>query len=490
MIAMTMGTATGPAKLQAVTDLVNKLSDDLERISLLPKDRNDALEELKIYGRDPNYADPIFTTDGITMLLRYAFQNNSSETARAALRVIANAMLLKPETRQMFVSQGYPTQACDHLGADHWDNEFLLSRILFLSTYGTNVDLIGLIENHQLAEHIINNLERHVKILSDKQKQVLEPMEDMALGETLKLMFNVTHFCKTKVSAFTPAVCYIISLLWKQDISEGKPLEPPFGPLVNSLLNLDLQADESQLALYPKEDPNKVTSRIVELLDRGIRAYGGNDLETIVTPVISLLSKLYETAPQDVRQRLCECLLPTAEDRQAVLGQGESLPSKLLKNSTNPTAPALRDAISHLLFDLSDKDASKFVDNVGYGFASGFLFQNNVPIPESMSASLEKSDASGIQKPVNPITGQFLNTEKFANEPEMTDEEKEREAERLFVLFERFVRPATTVCVQRYIDDLSRLKKTGVIRVQNPVEKAAQEGRFEELSDDYVEELD
>lgn len=50
---------------------------------------------------------------------------------------------------------------------------------------------------------------------------------------------------------------------------------------------------------------------------------------------------------------------------------------------------------------------------------------------------------------------------------EMTDEEKEREAERLFVLFER-------------------LKKTGVIDVENPVAKAMRENpeRFQELDSD------
>jgi hypothetical protein len=47
----------------------------------------------------------------------------------------------------------------------------------------------------------------------------------------------------------------------------------------------------------------------------------------------------------------------------------------------------------------------------------------------------------------------------------MTQEEKEREAERLFVLFER-------------------LKATGVMDVVNPVEQAYRSGRIQELSDD------
>ncbi|OAA34088.1 Guanine nucleotide exchange factor, Ric8 [Metarhizium rileyi] len=405
------------------------------------------------------------------MLLRYSFQNTSDDISRAALRVMANAMLLKPETRQMFVDQGYPVTACDRLKTENWDDEFLLSRVLFLCTYDTNIDLPLLVENHELAERIVNNLERHVKFQLTKQKEKVNSMEEMALGETLKLLFNVTHFSKSHVSSFALAVSHIVPLFWKHDISESKPLDAPFGPLVNSLLNLDLQTELSQLALYPRDEPHKLTSRLVDLLNKGIRAYSDNDLETVVTPVVSLLGKLYENAPQSVQQTMRECLLPTADDRQGVLGRSDSLSSHLLKNTTNPTCPALRDAISHLLFDLSDKDASKFVENVGYGFASGFLFQNNVPIPASAAATFNKGDGLGTQKPVNPITGQFLDMEKFADAPEMTDEEKEREAERLFVLFER-------------------LKKTGIVNIQNPVEMAVQEGRFEELSDDCVEELD
>lgn len=38
---------------------------------------------------------------------------------------------------------------------------------------------------------------------------------------------------------------------------------------------------------------------------------------------------------------------------------------------------------------------------------------------------------------VNPVTGQIREMEPDAPEEEMTEEEKEREAERLFILFER-----------------------------------------------------
>ena len=373
------------------------------------------------------------------MLLKYAFHNSSQETSQAALRVLANSMLLKAETRQMFVDQGYAPAACDALQVHNWDNEFLISRIIFLTTYGTSVKLPSLIKENKLAEGINATLGRHAELLQKNTVTPVPPMEGMALTETLKLVFNITHYCKDLAGVFSPAIPHIITLLWRQDIPEKDPLDPPFGPIVNSLLNLDLKAEESKAALFPKDDTTMVCSRLIELLDKSMKVYSDNKLDSMVTPLVSILAKAYEVAPEAARERMRRDLLPTADDRKAVLGKGQTLAARLLKNSTNPMSPSFRVAISHLLFDMSDNDASKFVENVGYGFASGFLFQNNVPIPASAQHAFSSQDAAGADKPVNPITGQFLDKEKHPEEKPMTQEEKEREAERLFVLFERFV---------------------------------------------------
>jgi hypothetical protein len=345
-------------------------------------------------------------------------------------------MLLKPETRRMLVDQGFATKACEGLKTDNWDNEFLHSRILLLSTYGTKEHLLDLITEHHLAENITENLDRHAKLAATKPRQP-QPMEDMALAEILKLLFNVTHFCKDEASRFSAAVPHIAALLWKQDVPASNPLDSPFGPLVNALINLDLSTAANQAAIYPSSEPDKVAARLISLLDIAMATYSDDELEVTVTPLISTMLKVSEHAPSPVRQYIGSQLLPTAEDRTSVLGKGKTLSARLLKNSTNPIAPALRDAISHLLFEISDKDASKFVENVGYGIASGFLFQNNVPMPASASTTFDASDSTGAQRLVNPITGQFIDQEKFTELPPMTEDEKLREAERLFVLFER-----------------------------------------------------
>ena len=96
-----------------------------------------------------------------------------------------------------------------------------------------------------------------------------------------------------------------------------------------------------------------------------------------------------------------------------------------------------------MLFELSDQDAATFVRNVGYGFASGFLLTHHLPVPRIGSvASSEGGDRGAMVtsvdgQEINPVTGQRRDMEPVDHRPAMTDEEKEREAERLFVLFER-----------------------------------------------------
>ena len=161
-------------------------------------------------------------------------------------------------------------------------------------------------------------------------------------------------------------------------------------------------------------------------------------------------------------------LLPSNAERAQPLGTSDSLPSHLLRLTISPLAPNLRESISCLLFELSDQDATTFVRNVGYGYAAGFLMTHNLSVPDNALTSGGSAEDPGARvtsvdgQEINPVTGQRRDMEPENHMPEMTDEEKEREAERLFVLFER-------------------LKATGVMNVVNPVEQAQREGRFEEI---------
>lgn len=352
------------------------------------------------------------------------------------------------------------------------EDEFLISRIIFLTTYGTKANLPDLIDQHHLADAILRNLARHVDVWSSKHNSIhgsiskmrarQDPMTDLALTETAKLLFNVTHFCRQHVDTFTPAIASIVTLICQHDIPQPEPLNPPLGSLVNALLTLNLSSEQGAAALFPKVKPAVPTERLIRLLDLALNIYSDKELDTAVLPLVTALRKIYELAPVDtVRPVMHAKLLPTVKDRKKVLGKGNSVASLILRHTTNAMAPEFSKAVSHMLFELSDKDAAKFVQNVGYGFASGFLFQNNVPIPEGVQESFQVATGAegGRGRAVNAITGQFIDEEAAADLPEMTDEEKEREAERLFVLFDRYGYSCHLVTIQLMNANLSKITK-------------------------------
>ncbi len=121
-------------------------------------------------------------------------------------------------------------------------------------------------------------------------------------------------------------------------------------------------------------------------------------------------------------------------ERSLPLGCGQSLGSRLLDTSNKASAIVLRECILLLFFDVSNRNANKFILNVGYGHASGFLASHKI---QFMPESLPNVTTTGLE--INPVTGQSWTAEKesAANIPQMTEEEKEREAEKLFVLFQR-----------------------------------------------------
>ena len=98
--------------------------------------------------------------------------------------------------------------------------------------------------------------------------------------------------------------------------------------------------------------------------------------------------------------------------------------------------------------------ASTFAGVLGYGNASGFLQNIGMLVPPSSVPSHFESGAD-----VNPITGAVNAPTDESEADRMTDDEKEREAERLFVLFDR-------------------LNRNGAISVENPVRAAQQSGKF------------
>jgi len=209
--------------------------------------------------------------------------------------------------------------------------------------------------------------------------------------------------------------------------------------LVNCLVFLPFE-DKSNPAtechLFPSFDSNTNVNKLIEILDLAVRTYSDDVLNTCGSPLVRLLIRIAEASPSKPKSHLRARLLPSDQSRERVLGTGDSLPDMLLKFCTSPAAPHLQQLVPALLFELSDRNPKRFTQNVGYGYAAGYLFSRGVQLsPEDWGAGDSRNTIGRFE--CNPITGQRRDMELKHDLPKMTDEEKEREAERLFVLFER-----------------------------------------------------
>ncbi|KAI4764925.1 hypothetical protein E4T52_02087 [Aureobasidium sp. EXF-3400] len=397
--------ASGQDKAR-VDELLTKLQADLQDEKLTAEARQSLLEQLKVLGRDPSNSESIFAKKGIATLCEYGFDVAELEVSQEALRCLANAMLLQEAPRQYLLDLGYGGKAAQRLRNDDRNDEFLISRIIFLLTYKTTVDLVELVEKHELANSI----------------------------------------CRPElILKFTSSVPDLFSILSHQKLP-SPPLQGAVSATINALMNMQI-SDETC--------PNKArVEQLIDILDLSTKAYSESELEQTATPLLLLLRKIQGKASADLREHMQSLLLPNEKARSKPLGQGDSLPSRLLRLSISPAQMKLCESISGLFYELSGSNPTTFIHNIGYGYAAGYLSTHKIEVPETMM----KADAQGAD--INPVTGQRLAAEPTNPEPEMTDEEKEREAERLFVLFER-------------------LKATGVVDVENPVHQAMREGRFD-----------
>ncbi|RDX44696.1 hypothetical protein OH76DRAFT_1042641 [Lentinus brumalis] len=208
---------------------------------------------------------------------------------------------------------------------------------------------------------------------------------------------------------------------------------------------------------------NHYTPDAIDPDDRSVRERCQREmdqsLDDTLTPLVVLITKLC-LADEGSRRRMREWILPDDLDRTSPLEGRADLLGRLLRLLSSVHHAKLKNAVGEMLYAVCDSDASTLASYVGYGNVAGFLFNKGImsappPPAGSSGASAPTTTASGA--PINPITGVV---EKPSEPIEMTEEEKEREAEKLFVLFDR-------------------LEKSGAIpKESNPIRQAIQKGKL------------
>ncbi|CAG8516367.1 1653_t:CDS:2 [Cetraspora pellucida] len=438
------------------SELVSALLSDLDENGVQLKWNDDGIvkinntnktdKKIPTLGRDVNGCELLFSDKGFLILLYHAslLSNNMTDTpvAQEALTCIANSLLLKESTRDLFEKYNCVPKVCHGL-------------------------------------KIINNI---VKGISSSTIVEPSPISRVTLlSEQLKVLFNLMHYGPKIVreegkgkNQEPPLLPVIIDVIKEIPPPSPLPLGPPHSHAIHALLNFPVVPYKS--IWFPPEQKTQqyaLLDKFLETLktmicivvkgdpdaniENGQKKYGVN-FDEVIPPLVALIRKLAEEdelAKTIMRNRL----LPDDVDRSKPLEKGDSLSARLIRLMTSVMLPNLKDGISEFLYMICDQDANLFVHHVGYGNAAGFLMSRNIMIPPSISSK----QTGHSEKPINPITGQYLDDEAPLLS-DMTDEEKEREAERLFVLFER-------------------LKKTGVMNVVNPLEEAVRSGKLNEVPD-------
>lgn len=424
------------------------------------------LSKVKVLARNPGNAPYVYRSDGLAVLSQIAFDlgdesEQRNESSLEAAKIIANALLLQPKLQQVFVDLGYTNNLVAFYGRPSADHEFIGGRILFLLTYESNANFGDLIEAQGLIDHVKAHFNIHIPLIVSGEFGN-NPMNVMALTETLKLVYNVSDKCQAQSSFFIGLMPELMQIAGSIPLPSN-PLDPPITQLLNAMGTIEWPV---QFATTEDECArlDTLAKNLVMILEKCTSSQRPAQLESLLVAPLTVLRNVFLASREDARDVIRSALLPQDEERDKPLGQSKTLASRLLRLQSSAGVTVLPEVISGLLFDLSDRDAAKFIRNIGYGNAAGYLMTHQIAVPDDLDTTANEGRVNDLSMQVNPITGQRLDSEPRISMPEMTDEEKEQEAQRLFVMFER-------------------LKANGVVNVENPLRTAQQSGRFEELSD-------
>ncbi|EEB06955.1 Ric8 family guanine nucleotide exchange factor synembryn family protein [Schizosaccharomyces japonicus yFS275] len=306
-----------------------------------------------------------------------------------------------------------------------------------------------------------------------------EPVSASVLDELLRLAYAVGSSKDLPKSYSTAQLSPFVIQLWK----ETGTRDPSYTSntswhIVNALLVLPLQNLTSS-SLYQITDIALTALDVllplkgIQLLEAGNASFKvpnfasvfltAKELEVRLSPLLALLQNIVKVNDTQTCRLLESRLFPSEADRSASLAFGSGLPSRLLRLLVIPCFLQMPQQVAHLYYSLCRENAKVLTDTIGFGYASGILRVCQEPTDSTVSKdSLFSGLSTATADNVNPITGGRTESEKPV--PEMSMEEKEREAERLFVLFQR-------------------LEKNGMIQVENPVKKAVRSGLFENSND-------
>ncbi|KAJ3176605.1 hypothetical protein HDU87_004933 [Geranomyces variabilis] len=485
------GIATRESKASFVRTLLEAVGSPKSQNVVVP-----ALTALRILSREPNGCQDLFLRQGICTLLRQAqllggessgaqpappAQYSETPVSVEALKCLCNVLLQHPPARGTVRECGSVEVIAKILKDRHTslpaDTQFLFLRLLFLITVDDQATVARLLEpDCDLPATVVKLLHRAPTfeappgaLVSEIMKTVYNLMAignvreeaEQQKGPTVVTLAN-TEVELAWVSKFENILPEIIKLLLATN--SPAPLVPPLSHIVHTLLNFPLAPYRAAFLKNGTDIVKRLCAILTDTLNaqdpRKGAAAAGTDLDQVLPPLLIVMSGIarQDTAARAVMRGL---LMPDDIDRSKPLDQGSTVTARLIGFMTALVVPNVRESVCDLLYVLCDENAEKLVAYTGFGHAAGFLHSKGMMAPPSGGGgggggSSSSSEAFGSSFHPNtagpmldPITGEHDRRGSRSDWDGMTDEEKEEEAEKLLVLFDK-------------------LNKTGVIKVQMP----------------------
>ncbi|KAL2912437.1 hypothetical protein HK105_208081 [Polyrhizophydium stewartii] len=464
-----------------------------------------ALQALRILARERTACDAVYEPAAVGLLAAHAGiaagdKFAESPVAVEALKCLSNVLLQDAPARSAFGDS--PSVADAALALQSPDcgvgAVFLLARLVFLGTVGNrdaSARVVKLGVCDRLA-HFLTALHTRSMAVRPDEAWISEPV---VVNEILKTAFNLSVSI-AEINTATGSMPTIFggprpaAQRSAADNPEREVMARPFVKLLEAIIDVYMQVPFADLPLlaphshaihfmmnvpvkpfnaswFAKYD-HAIVSRTVDALhatflnvfprprpkkagsssaaanpsdsdgdEEYLAEIDGVNVEQALPPILILMRNW---ANEDARARamLKSLLMPDNLDRSKPLGKGTGLTNYLISFMSSVSMLQIRDCVCELLLSACGDNVGELVTYVGYGNAAGFLMNRGIMAPPG------GADADASTGPsINPITGEFVRDEPRVDPFEgMTDEEKEREAERLFVLFDR-------------------LQKTGVVKV-------------------------
>ncbi|XP_014829008.1 PREDICTED: synembryn-A-like [Poecilia mexicana] len=270
--------------------------------------------------------------------------------------------------------------------------------------------------------------------------------------EILKILFNITYSTHKQEPSEDDATLYrhlvaILRLCLMRKCLLPEDTDELQGHTVNLLTALPLQC-LNVLLTVPLEPESKQSlgvnmdcvHTLLTFMERRLEA--GDRVKEKLTPILNLLTESCR-AHRETRLYIRKHILPPLRDVSHRPEDGDTVKSRLVRLMTHLDTD-LKHCAADLLFVLCKENVRRFVKYTGYGNAAGLLATRGLlggqrAVSDAQYSSDSDSDTEEYRQMkdrINPVTGR-VEAEQSNPMEGMTEEEKEEEAKRLIMLFNK-----------------------------------------------------